>query len=233
VPETTPIEIWFQDEARIGQKNGQVRQWARRGTRPRQPADQRYDNAYLFGAICPARGVGAALALPCADTEAMQCESASNVDPLHGSLRSLSLKGILLIREGQNWTPIELASNSELPRYFRTLYSKLAGSKLDAETHFASSPSRPARRRPCGRAREAGDGLRFSRRVSIIPDLRVNLGKSGASLSIGGRGAWCTVGRRGRRVRLGLPGPRYIGSTACAAAHRPSPGLPWPSRSSS
>jgi transposase len=72
VPETTPIEIWFQDEARIGQKNGQVRQWARRGTRPRQPADQRYDNAYLFGAICPARGVGAALALPYADTEAMQ-----------------------------------------------------------------------------------------------------------------------------------------------------------------
>ncbi len=72
MPETTPIEIWFQDEARIGQKNGQVRQWAKRGTRPRQPADQRYDNAYLFGAICPARGVGAALALPYADTEAMQ-----------------------------------------------------------------------------------------------------------------------------------------------------------------
>jgi hypothetical protein len=60
------------DEARIGQKNGQVRQWARRGTRPRQPADQRYENAYLFGAICPARGVGAALVLPHADTEAMQ-----------------------------------------------------------------------------------------------------------------------------------------------------------------
>ncbi len=60
------------DEARIGQKNGLVRQWARRGTRPRQPADQRYESVYLFGAICPARGVGAALALPFADTEAMQ-----------------------------------------------------------------------------------------------------------------------------------------------------------------
>jgi DDE superfamily endonuclease len=48
------------------------RQWARRGTRPRQPADQRYESAYLFGAICPARGVGAALVLPFADTEAMQ-----------------------------------------------------------------------------------------------------------------------------------------------------------------
>jgi hypothetical protein len=58
--------------ARIGQKNGLVRQWARRGTRPRQPADQRYDNVYLFGAICPARGVGAALVLPYADTDMMQ-----------------------------------------------------------------------------------------------------------------------------------------------------------------
>jgi transposase len=44
----------------------------RRGTRPRQPADQRYESAYLFGAICPTRGTGAAFALPFADTEAMQ-----------------------------------------------------------------------------------------------------------------------------------------------------------------
>ncbi|HEX3523367.1 MAG TPA: IS630 family transposase, partial [Stellaceae bacterium] len=84
LPETTPVEIWFEDEARIGQKNGQVRQWARRGTRPRQPADQRYNNAYLFGAICPARGVGAALALPHADTDMMQLhldEISRNVAP--------------------------------------------------------------------------------------------------------------------------------------------------------
>ena len=72
IPKRKPIEMWFQDEARIGQKNGLVRQWARRGTRPRQPADQRYQSAYLFGAICPARGVGAALAMPFANTQAMQ-----------------------------------------------------------------------------------------------------------------------------------------------------------------
>src|SRR5699024_3737750 len=36
-----PIELWFQDEMRVGQKNNTVYQWARRGTRPRQPADQR------------------------------------------------------------------------------------------------------------------------------------------------------------------------------------------------
>lgn len=72
LPVATRLEIWFQDEARIGQKNGLVRQWARTGTRPSQPADQRYESAYLFGAICPARGVGAGLALPFANTEAMQ-----------------------------------------------------------------------------------------------------------------------------------------------------------------
>ena len=94
LPQGTPIEIWFQDEARVGQKNGLVRQWARRGTRPRQPADQRYESAYLFGAICPARGVGAALALPSADTDAMQLhleEISANVaveSPCRAALRS-------------------------------------------------------------------------------------------------------------------------------------------------
>jgi transposase len=68
----TPAEVWFQDEMRVGQKNGQVYQWAKTGTRPRQPKDQRYENAYLFGAVCPQRGTGAALIMPRADTEAMQ-----------------------------------------------------------------------------------------------------------------------------------------------------------------
>jgi DDE superfamily endonuclease len=72
LPSETAVEIWFQDEMRIGQKNGCVRQWASRGSRPRQPVDQRYDSAYLFGAVCPARNMGAALALPFADTSAMQ-----------------------------------------------------------------------------------------------------------------------------------------------------------------
>jgi len=36
------------------------------------PADQRYQNTYLFGAICPKRGTGAALVMPTANTEAMQ-----------------------------------------------------------------------------------------------------------------------------------------------------------------
>ncbi len=69
----TPVEIWFQDEARVGQKNGQVYQWAKKGSRPRQPKDQRYASCYIFGAVCPARDKGAALVLPYADSFAMQC----------------------------------------------------------------------------------------------------------------------------------------------------------------
>jgi len=66
-----PIEIWFQDEARIGQKNKITRRWARRGTRPSAPHDQRTRSAYIFGAICPALGKGAALVLPRCTTAAM------------------------------------------------------------------------------------------------------------------------------------------------------------------
>jgi len=66
-----PIEIWFQDEARIGQKNKITRRWARRGTRPSAPHDKRTRSTYIFGAICPARGTGAGLVLPRCNTTAM------------------------------------------------------------------------------------------------------------------------------------------------------------------
>jgi len=66
-----PIETWFQDEARVGQKGTLTRIWAPQGTRPRAVCDTRYEWAYLFGAICPGRKVGAALVMPYANTEAM------------------------------------------------------------------------------------------------------------------------------------------------------------------
>ncbi|MDP2693890.1 MAG: IS630 family transposase [Gallionella sp.] len=65
------IEIWFQDEARIGQKNKITRRWAKRGTRPSAPRDQRTASTYIFGAICPKQGKGAALILPSCNIEAM------------------------------------------------------------------------------------------------------------------------------------------------------------------
>jgi hypothetical protein len=61
-----------------------TRVWAKRGTRPRAVRDTRYEWAYIFGAICPARGVGAGLVLPRANTAAMNAhlaEIAATVAP--------------------------------------------------------------------------------------------------------------------------------------------------------
>ena len=61
--EPAGIEIWFADEARIGQKNKIVRRWAKRGTRSAAPSDQRTASTDIFGAICAALGKVATLVL--------------------------------------------------------------------------------------------------------------------------------------------------------------------------
>ena len=68
----TAVEVWFQDEMRVGQKNKLTYRWARKGSRPRATHDQRTQSTYVFGAVCPDRGTGAALVLPVCNREAMQ-----------------------------------------------------------------------------------------------------------------------------------------------------------------
>jgi hypothetical protein len=58
-----PIEIWFQDEAQIGQQGRRPR-LGQRGTRSRAPHHRRYDWVYLFGVTCPLRRVAAGLVMP-------------------------------------------------------------------------------------------------------------------------------------------------------------------------
>lgn len=70
-PIEVPIELWFQDEARVGQQGTLTRIWAKRGTRPRAVRDHRFTSAYLFGAVCPERGTGAAVIMPKVNLEAM------------------------------------------------------------------------------------------------------------------------------------------------------------------
>jgi len=103
-----PIEIWFQDEARIGQKGTLAYVWARRGTRPRAVQDTRYASAYLFGAVCPRRGVGAGLVMPRADTEGLNThlvEIARTVAPgAHA----------VLIMDGAGW---RVPGGTDVPGY--------------------------------------------------------------------------------------------------------------------
>ena len=61
VPRRSPRRPEEQDHCR----------WARRGTRPRAPHDQRTRSAYIFGAICPKEGKAAALVLPYCNSAAM------------------------------------------------------------------------------------------------------------------------------------------------------------------
>jgi transposase len=96
----TPIEIWFQDEMRVGQKNSLVYQWAKKGSRPRQPKDQRYENAYLFGAVCPSRDTGVALIMPQANTEAMQ----AHLDAIGGAVAPGAHALLILDKAGWHTT---------------------------------------------------------------------------------------------------------------------------------
>ena len=49
-------------------------------------------------------------------------------------------------------------------------------------------------------------GFRFSKRITLLPGVRMNISKSGASLSVGPRGASVTMGKRGVYGNVGIPG---------------------------
>lgn len=100
LPETArgkPLEIWFQDEARVGQQGTLTRIWAKRGTRPRAPRDTRYKWSYIFGAACPARGTAAGLVLPYVGTEAMTLHLAEIAKAVAPGAHAL------LILDGAGW----------------------------------------------------------------------------------------------------------------------------------
>jgi transposase len=65
------VDIWFQDEARVGQQGTVTRIWAEKGTRPRVVQQQQFENAYIFGAVCPEQDKAIGLVLPAANTDAM------------------------------------------------------------------------------------------------------------------------------------------------------------------
>lgn len=65
------VDIWFQDEARVGQRGTVTRLWALKGTRPRAIRQQQFEYAYIFGAVCPAKDEAVALVLPSVNTHGM------------------------------------------------------------------------------------------------------------------------------------------------------------------
>ena len=49
-------------------------------------------------------------------------------------------------------------------------------------------------------------GMRFQRRIRILPWFYLNVGKGGISISLGPRGVKITIGKRGIKGSIGVPG---------------------------
>lgn len=60
-------------------------------------------------------------------------------------------------------------------------------------------------------------GLRLRKSIKIMPGLKINLSKSGASLTVGKAGACVNVSKRGTRATVGLPGTGISYSTQVSA----------------
>ena len=70
-PEATRVEVWLQDEARVGQQGTLTRVWAERGSRPSAVKQTEYEWAYLFAAVNPVTGASSAMIAPTVNTQYM------------------------------------------------------------------------------------------------------------------------------------------------------------------
>ena len=66
------VDIWSQDEARIGQQGSLCRIWTKRGSRPRKVKQRQFLSTYIYGAACHATGKSCGLILPYAKSDGME-----------------------------------------------------------------------------------------------------------------------------------------------------------------
>lgn len=69
-------------------------------------------------------------------------------------------------------------------------------------------------------------GFRFRKSFKIAPGIRLNLSKSGTSVTLGGRGASVNIGGKRPRATVGIPG------TGVSYTSPLNPGQPAPPQSS-
>lgn len=65
------VEVWQQDEARIGQQGTLTRVWGETNSRPTVVRQTEYEWAYLFAAVNPLTGASSALIAPTVNTHYM------------------------------------------------------------------------------------------------------------------------------------------------------------------
>ena len=78
------LTLWFEDEARVGQKGRTCHRWWTRGQRPPGLCDQRYTWVHMLAAVQPATGEDFCLVMPEVSTGVMSIfspDSAPRVRP--------------------------------------------------------------------------------------------------------------------------------------------------------
>ena len=66
------VDIYQQDESRVGQQGSMTRIWAPKGTRPRKVKQKQFISTYIYGAACATTGDSFGLILPNVNTQSMQ-----------------------------------------------------------------------------------------------------------------------------------------------------------------
>ena len=78
------VQVWFEDEARFGQKGSLTSVWAERGTRPTAPKQTAYANLHVLTTVCPATGRAEGLVSERLNTAVVQ----TFLDQLSGTIPS-------------------------------------------------------------------------------------------------------------------------------------------------
>jgi len=152
--------VWFQDEARVGQKNTLTRVWGQTGSRPAAPRDLGFASAYLFGAVCPSEGKAAALIMPICNTAAMN----HHLSEISSQVAVDAHAVVILDRAGWH--------RSQAPQRVHPLRFR-AGVEADAAKNSAQGTLGCSGARPIGRSvRDAAGRYRryLGRRCSSHPD---------------------------------------------------------------
>ncbi len=90
-------QLWFQDEARIGQQGTISRMWADTGSCPRAIRQTNYKWTYLFGSVCPSTGQCHGWRMPYANTWIMNLYSKDFAAQLSKNTHAL------LVMDGAGW----------------------------------------------------------------------------------------------------------------------------------
>mgnify|MGYP001164086367 FL=1 len=91
------VDLWFQDETRIGQQGSTRRMWAKKGTRPRALKQQQFIYTSIYGAVCPSTEQSVGLVLAYANTTCMSL----HIDEIARSVPEG--RHALVIMDGAGW----------------------------------------------------------------------------------------------------------------------------------